>query len=381
MLCYNPINHENLNSYIFLFTNNKIKSKLIDVGERGDGMAATRIGRRNRKKKKSRIRFLTVMLVLFVAIVGFTIWEFQSGYERASGDDNIPLKDSTKSQTKDFNGQDNELGKVNVLLLGVDTSEDTKARTDTIMIAQYDPENRTAKIASIMRDSYVSIPGYSNNKINSAFYYGGAELLRKTIKENFGIDVEYYALVNFDGFTDLIDVVAPDGIKIDVEKKMRYVDNAGGVNIHLDPGLQALNGEELLDYARFRHDREGDFGRVRRQQQVISAVKDQMISVKGLIKVPRLLGTVMPYIHTNMSKTKMVAIGTDFLLDPIDNIETLRIPMDGTYSLKSYPNAGSVVAMDKEENRNALQEFFKSSNLSDEQTAATTKKQAVNKKS
>ena len=92
-----------------------------------------------------------------------------------------------------------------------------------------------------MRDSYVHIPDHGHNKINHAFFLGGPELLRQTIQTNFGIDIEYYAIVDFQGFIQAVDTIAPDGIEIEVEKYMDY-----RIDVVLHPGLQKLNGKELL---------------------------------------------------------------------------------------------------------------------------------------
>lgn len=198
-------------------------------------------------------------------------------------------------------------------MLGSDLDSNGTSRTDTIMIGQYDVEHERAKLVSIMRDTYVQIPGHGYNKINAAFALGGPELLRKTIKHNFGIELNYYAIVNFKGFENIVDTIAPDGIEIDVEKRMRY--SAKDVNIDLYPGIQTLNGEQLLDYARFRNDAESDFGRVRRQQQVMSALKEEVLSFTSLMKLPRAIGTLQPYIDTNMETSKVLSVASEFFLN------------------------------------------------------------------
>lgn len=344
-------------------------------------MKRTQLARRRRKRRQKRQQILSIFLILFLSIVAYGIYEYQAGYQKAfkGGQDLPPIDNNTEnpdSSNDNFKGKKNELGKTNVLILGVDgVSGGNKARTDTIMIAQYDPKNNSAKLVSIMRDSYVSIPGYKDNKINTAFYHGGVELLRQTIKENFGIDVEYYSLVNFDGFTRVVDVVAPKGIEVDVEKRMYYTDPTQDLYIDLQAGTQKLDGEKLLHYARFRNDSESDFGRVRRQQEVISLVKDEFLSVNGFIKLPRLLGTLEPYIDTNIKTTNMLTLAKDFVVNPVSEIETMRIPVDGTYENSYYQHAGSVLDFNRAKNKQALQQFFSSPDTS-EQTAQSTNEDA-----
>ncbi len=167
-------------------------------------------------------------------------------------------------------------------MLGSDARGNETSRADTIMIIHYNETRGTYKLTSIMRDSYVRIPGHGKHKINSAFAYGGPELMRQTIKENFNIDLQYFAIVDFQGFVQLIDEAFPNGVEINVEKKMSaYID------VTLEPGLQRLDGEHLLGYVRFRHDAIGDFGRVKRQQQAVQAIGDQISTLQTIPKLPK----------------------------------------------------------------------------------------------
>ncbi|WP_257351883.1 LCP family protein [Pseudalkalibacillus decolorationis] len=310
---------------------------------------ASRIDRRQKKsgKRKFLKRSLLIISVLFLSLVGYVVWQYFSGLNQAS-----PSK--ALETDYEFNAPEQKVeGVYNVLLLGVDArQEDQRSRTDTIMIAQYDTDKEEAKLVSIMRDSYVEIPGYGMNKINAAFFHGGPELLRKTIKENFGVDIHYYAIVDFKGFEEIVDTIAPDGIEIDVEKRMSH-----NIGVVLEPGLQKLNGEELLGYARFRHDARGDYARVERQQKVISKVKEEFTSLYGVSKLPKVIGTVQPYIDTNMKTLTAIGIAKDIMLNN-GNIETMKIPVENGFTEANLPSAGSILQLDFEENSQALQEFL-----------------------
>ncbi|MFD1737802.1 LCP family protein [Bacillus salitolerans] len=317
----------------------------------------SRQNRLQSKRRKRRIWIISTILFFFISAIAFAIYEFRSGYLLANdGEEELGGESSNK---ENFQGVSEDSGKLNVLLLGVDSRGEKKSRTDTIMVAQYDMEARTVKLISIMRDTYVEIPGYKNQKINAAYFYGGTELLRQTIQKNFGIDLEYYSIVDFKGFTKIVDTLAPDGIQVNVKKRMRYRDGAGTINIDLHPGEQYLDGKQVLDYARFRNDREGDFGRVERQQEVITKLKDELLSLKGIMKIPRLLGTLTPFLETNMSQMKLVDLGTEFFIHPVEDIETLRIPVDDSYKNKNYSHAGAVLEIDFEKNREAINHFLK----------------------
>src|SRR5699024_1996079 len=203
---------------------------------------------------------------------------------------------------------------------------DGSQRTDVIMIAQYDHMPQYMKLLSLMRHIYVAIPGYQSYKLNSVYPLGGVHLLRQTISQHFGIDVEEYAVVDYAAFESVVDVINKDGIPRDVEKDM-----SAKIDTELEKGPQRLDGSDLLAYARFRHDTEGDFGRVRRQQQVIDAVKDEAVSFGSIFKLPKIAGTGMGYVNTSMSDGEMYRMMASFLVRGDKNIETLTLPMEDTY--------------------------------------------------
>ncbi|MEH7356402.1 LCP family protein [Neobacillus drentensis] len=320
------------------------------------------------KKKKSKTKLKKVFLGFFALLLGlsgYIYYQYSQGLKQASGK-NIVTNEKAKQE---FNGTKKEkMDKVNILLLGVDSRGEEKSRTDTIMIAQYDPKNQTAKIVSLMRDIYVEIPNHRNYKINTAYFLGGPELLRQTIKKNFDIDIHYYAMIDFKGFESVVDTLAPNGIEMDVEKRM-----SENIGVVLKPGLQYLNGKELLGYARFRHDANGDFGRVERQQKVINALKDEIISVNGVTKLPKLVGTIQPYIETNLEGIDRLELLKDFFLNPPDEIETLTIPVENSYKMGNYEHAGSVLEIDFEENKQAIKQFLNEDQV-DSQNDSTSQK-------
>ncbi|SEU03253.1 cell envelope-related function transcriptional attenuator common domain-containing protein [Salinibacillus kushneri] len=315
-------------------------------------MEDNRIIRRTLKKKKRRKWVLFSLLFILLSFVSYTTYEYFAGKNAAMEQVDDKSNEMNEKYKEDFKGVDDGLKKTNVLLLGSDSRGEEDPRTDTIMIGQYDPEKETAKLVSIMRDSYVNIPGYGYNKINAAFHFGGPELLRQTIKENFGIDLEYYAIVDFEGFTEIVDTIAPDGVEINVEKHM-----SRHIGVTLEPGRQTLNGKELLGYARYRYS-DSDFERVERQQKVMKKLKEKLVSFSGVLKLPRMVGTLQPYINTNMETSNIISLGKDFLLNPVDDIETLRIPVRDKAWDAHHEHAGSVLEFNETEMRQIIQEFL-----------------------
>ncbi|WP_456277533.1 LCP family protein [Bacillus sp. AK128] len=325
---------------------------------------SSRIDYKNQKKGKKKKRNRNIILgifSLFILVIAYSVFQYYQGLNSAGTSDvvNSDTTDGEEVEIEEFAGQKDENGRINVLLLGVDSRGEEQSRTDTIMIAQYDPKTGDSKIVSVMRDVYAEIPGKKSYKINTAYFLGGAELLRQTIKENFDIDIQYYAVIDFKGFEMMVNTLAPDGIEIDVEKDM-----SKELDVVLTAGVQHLNGKELLDYARFRMDAEGDFGRVRRQQQVINTLKSELLGLYGISKLPKLMGTIQPYIETNIGTMDRLALARDFILKPPSDIQSLTVPVEGSYEMASYSHAGSVIEIDKEENIRALKEFLNGPSLS-----------------
>jgi len=306
----------------------------------------TRFDKKTRRKKRRRRILLLFIFVIIIAIAGYAAFQYFAGVNQA-GNDGI------KKEKVVFHGKKDANGKVNFLLLGVDQRKNEKSRTDSMMVAQYDPKNKKVKLISLMRDMFVEIPGYKNYKLNTAYFLGGPELLRQTIKQNFGLDVQYYVMVNFKGFEQIVDTLAPDGIEINVKKEM-----SKNIGVTLHPGLQKLHGKELLGYARFRHDAQGDFGRVERQQEVLQAIKNEVLSVNGFAKAPKLLGTIQPYIQTNMDTSDAIALASEFLLKRPKNIDTLTVPVQGAYQNGYVSYDGAVLEIDKEKNQQAINDFL-----------------------
>jgi len=304
-----------------------------------------------KRKKKFAKRIIGIIFLLSLTVAGYCIYQYQSGLSEASNG----LYKEDETVFGEFQGSEPKFGEINILLIGSDSRGEEHARSDTLMIAHYSQNTHQMKIASIMRDTYVDIPENGKQKINAAFAFGGPELVRKTIKENFDIDINYYAVVDFEGFVKIIDLIVPNGIEVEIPYEMSH-----GIGMTLQPGTQVLNGEEILGYVRFRHDRLSDFGRVERQQEVVKKVLAQAVSFQTLVNMPKIIGMADPYIGTNVDTPTLLSIGKGLMTEKSKSMESIRIPVQNSYEDKTV-NVGQVLSIDFDKNKQALKEFLSSS--------------------
>ncbi|MGY5341828.1 LCP family protein [Paenibacillus glucanolyticus] len=244
--------------------------------------------------------------------------------------------------------------RINILLIGGDSRGDDAGRSDTMLVASIDPVTKRAHLFSLLRDTYVEIPGHGKGRLNSAFAYGGIELTRQTIGDLLDMPIHKYVYTDFVGFIALVDSLG--GVDIEVEKDMYYTSKADKhmYDIDLKQGLQHLDGKMALQYVRFRHDAKSDFARTERQRILMTEVAKKMQTTNSLIKLPGILDSIAPYIETDLSPKemlKLMALGFDVNLDKIDQ---QQLP---PFSLLSNEKVGraQVLGVDK----NKLQAYVK----------------------
>lgn len=293
--------------------------------------------------RKGRVIFVVIFLLL-LSVIGYGYVQFNKGKEMAS---------DNKIEVEDFEPDDNHPTIENYLILGVDTRGEEKSRSDTMMVLSWNRKTNDMKLVSFMRDIYAEIPGYQSYKLNTAYYLGGVPLLQETLNNMFDIPIHHYAMIDFKSFETLIDILAPNGIEMDVEKDM-----GGLIYVEIKKGLQNLNGKELLGYARFRSDAEGDFGRVARQQKVIEALKDQLFSPKNIANIPKFIGATQGYITTDLTSKDQLTTALKAVSGGEINVEKMTIPAEGTYKINKYRHAGEVLEIDVEKNSQILHDFL-----------------------
>lgn len=306
------------------------------------------MSRRQRKRKLRFGRVIFSLLFLFIILTGvYTLVQYQIGKSVAKG--NLIDPGSFEGDGLDPSHPSIE----NFLLLGIDNDGNEKSRTDTMMVLSWDKSEGKMRVLSLMRDIYAEIPGYKSYKLNTAYYLGGVQTAKDTITAMFGIPIHHYAIVDFESFEAAVDLAFPKGVEIDVKKEM-----SEQIGVTLTPGLKRLNGQELLGYARFRADAEGDFGRVARQQEVITALKEEALQPSAMIRLPKVLGSISQYIETDLTEKDGLMRIMPLILSGGLEIETKTIPVEGSYSFASYRHAGSVIEINVEENRREVAQFL-----------------------
>jgi len=177
---------------------------------------------------------------------------------------------------------------------------------DAILLVRLDPQANWVVVLSIPRDTWVHLPGYGWHKVNAASPLGGPELMKEAVARITGVRPERYVVVSLEALRALVDALG--GVRVCVERPMRYRDTAAGLSIDLEPGCQVLKGEEAEGYLRFRKDALGDIGRIQRQQAFFHALKEQLLSPAGLLRLPRAVAAVEPYVETDLTREERGAL-------------------------------------------------------------------------
>ena len=220
--------------------------------------------------------------------------------------------------------------KFQVLLIGVDSLDSKKAkntRSDVMMVLDIDGEKKTASLISLPRDSRVKIKDHGKTKLNHAYAYGKADLALETVNENFDLDIPYYIVVDYAFVKDVVNIV--DGIDVDVPMDMDYEDPSADppLSIHLKEGHQHLNGDQAMQFLRFRKGyKNADLDRVKAQQAFMAAFVDKVKSSKGILHAPSLLVSYMDNTTSNMPLSKVSRMGLTMLSVGQENLETATIP-------------------------------------------------------
>jgi len=268
------------------------------------------------KPKRSRRKFLLVglliLVVCFSAFLGFSV----------AVASRFALLEAflTMMSTTPF------IGEANILVVGLDNTGGTH-RSDSIMVVHISPNNKKVSVVAIPRDTITEVPGVGLTKINHSFAYGGINLTKRSLEDLLGVKIPFTVAINMDGLAKIIDTLG--GLTIDVEKRMYYVDYAGGLFVDLFPGVQRLNGRQAVGYVRFRHDAEGDIGRIIRQQKFMQALAKKIITKKNVLSAPKVIISLLSNIDTNMETRQILGLALAMRQSfDVGNIQMTSLPGD-----------------------------------------------------
>ena len=302
--------------------------------------------------KKVVLSLLAVLVILVGTVLGF--------YKHIKNKIYVKKEPSISNNDSEFKEVE---GITNVLLIGVDARDlDEPCRSDSMIIATIDNNNKKVKLTSLFRDTLVDIPGHGEAKLNSAYMLGGPELLMKTVKETYNVSIDKYIIINFWGFEAIVDYIG--GIEVDVkdyqlEELNKYIgESTGGNDCPVEKtGIQTLNGKQALSYARIRYNVGDEYERTDRQREVIFKVIEKLQNTKPS-KYLGVMNTMLEYIKTNIDPLEALNMAYTIYKFPSLDVEQLQIPLVALSETRNYKELGSVFLMDRLQNASILYNFI-----------------------
>ena len=349
------------------------------------------MGKYMKKKQKAswKKRTLTglcvvLALILTVMVAGTVYFESLLGKINRPGDDESLSKEELEQLLQEDMEQDSEdatgeavddddilvggaeqiitgSDTINIMLVGQDARPGEKrARSDTMILCTIRKSDGSVTLTSFLRDTYVKIPGIRKGKMNTAYRYGGMELLADTMLENFGIKVDNTVAVNFTGFMDVINTLG--GVEIELtDAEAAWMNTHGGGDVggnqhwKLKGGKNLLDGYQALAYARIRK-LDNDFGRTERQRKVLAAMVEQVRNL-NLAQLNSLVNQLVSLITTDMTNAEITGYVLELFPLLADlKIHNQRVPVDNSYHYSNIQGSGSCVVIDFEVNRAFLKE-------------------------
>ena len=244
-----------------------------------------------------------------------------------------------------------------------------------MMLARIDPDAGTVRLASFLRDLYVSIPGHGRDRLNAAYFYGGEALLRQTLEENFGVSIDHTVTAHLPKVYQMLGVylavTAVDllgGVEADITEAERkqlnkiLEDYNRQVGLAADDGLletageHLLNGRQALSYCRIRKI-DSDFQRTGRQQQVVESAADRLKEM-GLVDLLKLAVTLLDEVETDLTLAELAALAPLLRCETLD-VQGSHVPFDGAYTDETI-NGMMVLTPDLSANRSQLKRFLES---------------------
>jgi LCP family protein required for cell wall assembly len=337
-----------------------------------DGGTMASIAEARRGTTRRRWRIVLVASAAAVLLIGGAIaayaWSLSNAWDSQTKKitDVFPTDDAARPPvTAPVTGQAQAQ---NILLLGSDTrgtvggslADLEGQRSDSIMVAHIPADRKNVYVMSIMRDSWVEIPGHGKGKINAALSFGGVPLAIQTIEALLGSRIDHVAVIDFGGLKGVTDALGG----VDIDNPVGFV--SSNLKGHYFPqGVQRMNGEQALAFVRERYAfADGDFQRARNQQQFIKAVLGKVLTPETLSnpgRISELVGSIAPFVAVDagLDSRYLAELGAGIRDVRIENVTFFAAPTDGT---GTSPDGQSIVNLDWEKFA-AVQQAFQSDRL------------------
>lgn len=321
-----------------------MQKESLSLNTQKEGAGKSRTGKHTvQPKKKRRVRKKAIFVVVCVFLILIC-----GGLAMASMSIKPPSVVKPSTDDVDTPQEEREDGIYNVLVVGTDK---VGLNTDTILVLSLDSINNRANVMSIPRDTMSNVTR-SVKKINAAYAIGAKkgkgniDNLKKEVSYLLGFEVDNYVVVNLGAFEEIIDAIG--GVTIDVPRNMNYDDPYQDLHIHLNKGLQTLNGEQAIGFVRYRSGyAEGDLGRVKAQQTFIQAVAKQLASPTTITKIPKLTEIVLRNMDTDLTNGEMVWFAKEAVnINMETDLQMFVLPGEARYvnSLSYYlPNEEEIL--------------------------------------
>lgn len=331
--------------------------------------------KRRKKKQKKLLRIMGFLMIVLFVLVAFVLGT-RPGRQllyRAVG--NFIYSNMDNENDEGVNGKverehvGNSRGEehvMNYLIFGIEEFGGAR-NTDTMMIVTLNAKSKSIKLTSLLRDTYVEIPGHKKNKLNAAYSKGGVDLLIETIELNHKIQIDGFASINFSNFEGIVNMLG--GVTIELgEEEAAYLNKTNYIskksNRNVKPGVNKLNGNQVMGYVRVRKVKtlggaHSDYGRSVRQQRVLKAMFDSYVAPNNLLKLVSLTKDCLGFVSTNLTQRQIEKAIEIIVENKITKLETMRIPVDGMFeSPKKYEGIGYPLVLNWDANRVELYKFI-----------------------
>ncbi len=331
---------------------------------------------KRKKKKHTALKAIGITLLTLFILIGLilltppgrsVIYKVTSGFMYNNMNNEEAIKEYQEAGgIGHAEGARHEDYVTNYLIFGIEEFGGAR-NTDSMMIATINTKDKTLKLTSLLRDSYVEIPGYKANKLNSAYAKGGARLLVDTVELNYKVQIDGYVSVDFKSFEKIVDLVG--GVDIELGKEeAKYLNSTNYIskkkNRNVKAGENHLNGNQVMGYVRVRKVKtlggaNNDYGRIVRQQRALEAIFKSYLSPKNMVNLLPITKKSLSYVTTNMTQDQLEQAMKNVIENRMTKLETFRIPVDGAFDApKRYNGITYPIVLDWDTNRMELYQFI-----------------------